>query len=105
MCPVLEPRRIVSAYGKVAIFSLVFVVGAQLSLYNILTSFGVPFYHIFVRFAAGFVYDVVADSIILATYVGMNNEFFFAIPKRKTLVIYSVPGVSDEGPNIPGQII
>jgi hypothetical protein len=42
---------------------------------------------------------------MLSTYIGMNNEFFFAIPKRKTIVIYSVPGVSDEGPNIPGQII
>ncbi len=105
MCQVLEPRRIVSAYGKVAIFSLVFVIGAQMSLYNMLTSFGVPFYHIYVQFSSGFIYDVVADSIILATYVGMNNEFFFAIPKRKTIVVYSVPGVSDEGPNIPGQII
>jgi hypothetical protein len=70
-----------------------------------LSSFGVPFYHIYVRFGHGFVYDVVADSILLATYIGMNNEFFFAIPKRKTTVTYSVPGVSDDGPNVPGQII
>ena len=48
---------------------------------------------------------VVADSILLATYIGMQNEFFFAIPKRKTTVTYSVPGVSAEGPNLPGMII
>ena len=42
---------------------------------------------------------------ILATYIGMNNEIFFAIPKRRVHVTYSIPGVSDDGPNIPGQII
>ena len=47
----------------------------------------------------------VADCIMLSVYVGMNNEFFVAIPKRKTIVTYSVPGVSDDGPNVPGQII
>ena len=36
---------------------------------------------------------------------GMKNEFFFAIPKKKVTVTYSVPGVSDDGPNIRGQII
>ena len=36
---------------------------------------------------------------------GMKNEFFFAIPKRKVTITYSVPGVSDEGPNIRGQVI
>ena len=105
VCQSLEPRNIVDAYGKVAQFSIIYVVGSQLSLFNILTSFGVPFYHIYVKFGAGFVYDVVADCILLATYIGMNNEFFFAIPKRKTTVTYEVPGVSDPGPNIPGQII
>ena len=105
ICQSLEPRNIVDAYGKVAQFSIIYVVGAQLSLFNILTSFGVPFYHIYVKFGAGFVYDVVADCILLATYIGMNNEFFFAIPKRKTTVTYEIPGVSDPGPNIPGQII
>ena len=35
----------------------------------------------------------------------MKNEFFFAIPRKKVTVTYSVPGVSDGGPNIRGQII
>jgi hypothetical protein len=35
----------------------------------------------------------------------MQNEFFFAIPKKKTTVTYSVPGVSAEGPNVPGTIL
>ena len=105
ICQSLEPRKIVDAYGKVALFSLIYVLGAQLALVNLLTSFGVPFYHIYVKFSAGFVYDMVADCILMATYIGMNNEFFFAIPKRKTTVTYEVPGVSDPGPNEPGQII
>ena len=58
---------LVDAYGKVAIFSLVYVTGAQLSLFNILSSFAVPFYHIYVRFGAGFVYDVTADAILLVS--------------------------------------
>ena len=96
---------IVDAYGKIAIFSLVYVVGAQLALFNILSTFGVPFYHIYVEFGPGFVYDVVADSILIATYIGMNNEFFFAIPKKKVTVSYTLPGLSPSGPNIPGQIL
>lgn len=105
MCQSLEPRKIVDAYGKVALFSLLYVLGAQISLFNLLSSFGIPFYHIYVRFGAGFVYDAAADFLLIATYVGMNNEFFFAIPKRKTTVTYTVPGASDPGPNINGQII
>ena len=64
ICQALEPRKIVDAYGKVAFFSLVYVVGAQLSLFNILSSFGIPFYHIFVQYGTGFVYDCVADGIL-----------------------------------------
>ena len=68
MVQALEPRKIVDAYGKVALFSLVYVVGAQLSLFNILSSFGVPFFHIYVRFGYGFVLDVVADGLLLGMY-------------------------------------
>ena len=50
--------RLVNAYRNVAMFSLIYVVGAQLSLYNMISSFGVPFYKIYVRFSLGFVYDV-----------------------------------------------
>ena len=50
--------RIVEAFGKVAIFSLIYVCGAQLSLFNVMSTFGVPFYHIYIRFGLGFVYDV-----------------------------------------------
>ena len=48
---------------------------------------------------------LVADGIMVSVYVGMNNEFFFAIPKRKVMVYYEVPGVSDTGPNPPGKIL
>ena len=76
-----------------------------MAIYNLLSSFGVPFYHITIRFGLGFIYDLVADFILMSIYIGMKNEFFFAIPRRKTMVTYSVPGVSDYGPNIAGQII
>ena len=59
----------------------------------------------YVKFGHGFVYDVVADCILLATRTGMRNEFFFAIPKKKTTVTYEIPGVTNPGPNKPNQII
>ena len=100
----VEPKKLIDAYGKMTVLSLIYIIGTQLSLFNILSSFGIPFYHIYVRFGRGFVYDVVADVILLATYIGMKNELFFAIPKRRTLVWYSIPGASELGPNIQRQI-
>ena len=86
-------------------FSVIYVLGTQFAIYNLLSAFGIPFYHVDIRFGLGFVYDLAADFILVSVYIGMKNEFFFAIPKRKTTVTYSVPGVSDGGPNIQGQII
>ena len=100
-----EPKNLVDAFGQMSIFSLVYVIGTQLSIFNILSSFGLPFFHINVKFGTGFVYDLVADAIILATYIGMKNELFFAIPKKQTIVTYSIPKVSDEGENVYGQVI
>ena len=74
-CDSLAPQKIVDAYGKIALFSLIYVVGAQLALFNILSTFGIPFYHIYVEFGQGFVYDVVADSILIATYIGKKHAF------------------------------
>jgi hypothetical protein len=45
------------------------------------------------------------SNLNFSVFSGMKNEFFFAIPKRKVTVTYEVPGVSDGGPNIRGQII
>ena len=50
--------RLVNAFRNVTIFSVIYVVGAQLAVYNMVSSFGVPFYHIYVRLSLGFVYDV-----------------------------------------------
>ena len=74
-CDSFAPQKIVDAYGKIALFSLIYVVGAQLALFNILSTFGIPFYHIYVEFGQGFVYDVVADSILIATYIGKKHAF------------------------------
>ncbi len=43
-----------------ALFSLVYVVGVQLALYNFLTTIGIPFFHLQLRFGLGFVYDLVS---------------------------------------------
>ena len=105
LCQALEPRKIVDAYGKVALFSLIYVLGSQLALYNVLSSFGIPFYHIYVKFGTGFVYDVVADALLVSTYIGMSNELFFSIPKKRISVTWTVPGISAPGPNVPNQIL
>jgi len=103
--PSVEPRKIISFFGSVCMFSVVYVLGTQMALFNILSDIGVPFYRITVRLGLGFMYDVVADFIMISVYIGMKNQFFFAIPQRKVTVSYSVPGVSDSGPNPPNKIL
>ena len=100
-----DPRKIVDFYGSLCIFSVIFVLGTQMALYNILSDIGVPFYKISVRLGLGFMYDIAADAIMCSVYIGMKNEYFFAIPRRKVTVTYSVPGVSDYGPNIRNRIL
>ena len=102
---IVEPRKIVDIYEKLAFFSIIYVIGSCMTIYSLLTSFGIPFCHMYVKFGHGFVYDVVADCILLATRTGMRNEFFFAIPKKKTTVTYDIPNVTNPGPNLPNQII
>ena len=88
----IEPKNIVGAYGKVALFSVIYVLGAQFALHNLISTFGIPFYHISIRFGLGFIYDLVADFILVSVYIGMKNEFFFAIPKRKVTVVWKLGG-------------
>ena len=54
---------------------MIFVLGSQLALFNVLSSFGVPFYHIDIRFGLGFVYDLVADAILISGVV--TNATYF----------------------------
>ena len=54
---------------------MIFVLGSQLALFNILSSFGVPFYHIDIKFGLGFVYDLVADGILISGVV--TNTIYF----------------------------
>ena len=103
--PAVEPKRIVGAFGKMATFSLVFVLGSQLALFNVLSSFGVPFYHIDIRFGLGFIYDLVADCIMMAVYIGMKNEYFFAIPRKRITVTYDLPGITTAPRPPPNAII
>jgi hypothetical protein len=44
ICEAVEPKKIVDAFGTVTVFSVVFVLGAQLALFNILEDVGIPFY-------------------------------------------------------------
>ncbi len=48
---------------QMALFSLVYVVGVQLALYNFLTTIGIPFFHLQLRFGLGFVYDLVSCTL------------------------------------------
>ena len=105
MTIIVEPKKIVDAFGALCIFSVIFVLGTQLSIFNILSDIGVPFYRITTRLGLGFMYDLVCDSIMISIWIGMTNEFFFAIPRRKVTVSYSVPGVSDSGPNPQNRIL
>lgn len=102
--PTLEPAKIVAAFGKMCMFSFVYSILTQVAMFNILTDFGIPFYRIYISWGLGFIYDVASEAIMWSIWIGMNNEFFFAIPRRKKMITMSVPGVSDSGPNIQNRI-
>ena len=102
----VEPKKIVDAFGKIALSSLSSTswdlswpcstyFPLLVSHFTTLTS----------GLGSGFVYDLVADCFLLSTYIGMSNQYFFAIPKKRTTVTYEIPGTSTLGPNIRNQII
>ena len=76
-----------------------------MALFDVLTSFGIPFYRVYIEYGLGFMYDVASEAIMWSIWIGMHNEFFFAIPRKRTTVTYSVPGVSDQGSNQQNNII
>ena len=47
ICEAVEPKKLVDAFGAVTTFSVVFVLGTQLALFNVLEDFGIPFYRDF----------------------------------------------------------
>jgi len=102
--PSLEPRKIVRFFGRMCMFSFVYNICTQIAIFNILTDFGIPFYRIYISYGLGFMYDVASEAVMWSVWIGMNNEFFFAIPRRKKTVTYSIPGVSDNGPNVQNAI-
>ena len=40
----IEPRRLVTFFGRMCMFSFVYCICTQLALYNVLTDIGIPFY-------------------------------------------------------------
>ena len=46
----VEPARLISAYGKVCLFSIIYVIGTQLAIFNVLSAVPIPFYHVSIRF-------------------------------------------------------
>ena len=101
----VEPQKIVDAFGNICKFSFFYCILSQVALFDVLTSFGIPFYRVYIEYGLGFMYDVASEAIMWSIWIGMNNEFFFAIPRKRTTVTYSVPGVSDEGPNQQNKIV
>ena len=95
--PSIEPKKIIKMFGTVCIFSIVFVLGTQLAIYNFLSNLPIPFINISCSFGLGYIYDIVCEIIMISIWIGMNNEYFFAIPCKKKIVTYSIPGISDSG--------
>ena len=58
-----------------------------------------------IAWGLGFMYDIASEAIIWAIWIGMSNEFFFAIPQRKVTVTYSVPGIFDSGPKLENTVL
>ena len=102
----IEPEKIVDFFGTMCKFSFFYCIISQIALFNTLSSFSIPFYKIYIEYGLGFSYDIASEVVMWSIWIGMKNEFFFAIPKRRTTVSYSVPGVSDTGTGGPqNQII
>ena len=101
----VEPQKIVDAFGNLCKFTMFYCILSQVALFDVLTSFGIPFYRVYIEYGLGFMYDVASEAIMWSIWIGMNNQFFFAIPRRRTTVTYSVPGVSDGGPNAQNKIV
>ena len=95
----------VDAFGNLYKFSFFYCILSQRAFFDMLTSFGIQFYLVHFEYGLGFIYDVASEAIMWGLWIGMNNEFFFAIPRKRTTVTYSVPGVSDEAPNQQNQIV
>ena len=86
-CPVWQ-GNIVNVFGKMCMFSFVYCILTQVSIYNIVTDLGIPFYRISVSWGLGFMYDLASQAIMWSIWLGMNNPFFFAIAKHKKTVTY-----------------
>ena len=95
--PSIEPKKIIKIFGKVCMFSIILVHGTQLAICNFLSNLPVPFMNISCTFGLGYTYDILCETIMISIWIGMNNEYFFAIPCKKKIVTYSIPGISDSG--------
>jgi hypothetical protein len=96
---IVDPKKMVDMFGYMCMFSFVYCILTQIALFNILTDFGVPFYRVHTAWGLGFLYDVASEAVMWSIWIGMKNQFFFAIPKKQTTVTYNVPGASDFDPD------
>ena len=83
-----QPKIIVNVFGKMCMFSFVYCILTQVSIYNILTDLDTPLYRISISWGLGFMYDMASEAFMWSIWLGMNNPFFFTIAKCKKTVTY-----------------
>ena len=65
----IEPPKIVAAFGSLCKFSFIFCILSQMALFDVLTSFRIPFYRVYVNYGLGFMYDVASEAIIWSIWI------------------------------------
>ena len=74
-----QPKIIVNVFGKMCMFSFVYCILTQVSIYNILTDLDTPLYRISISWGLGFMYDMASEAFMWSIWLGMNNPFFFTM--------------------------
>ena len=64
-----EPTNIVAAFGSLCKFSFFFCILSQMALFDVLTSFGIPFYRVYIKYGLGFMYDVASEAIMWSIWI------------------------------------
>ena len=102
--PTLDPRNIIRIYGAITAYSIINILSTQMTFVEMANGTTIPFYRINVNFDTGFYLDLIADSILLITLIGMKAELFFVIPQKRTVVTYTLPNISPNGAYTPNKI-
>ena len=81
-----QPKHIVNIFEKLSIFSFVYCILTQISIYNIFTELENPFYDISISWGIGFMYDIASEIILWINWLWMKKLFYFPIAKCKKTI-------------------